>query len=272
MFDSDAPTATTVTTGDKTQTHKVFFAVTTNAAGDLDISIVDPDLRSFLEKTAEEVPACAISKLRRRLRSVLLRREVCGNPRYINEFESNYSSAEEAIQDLTDQVFRASPDHPAVKEVLQLELVPDLGSGSGDVPDLGDSDAVESVALSLMSEEELTLLQASAGPLTGALGLGFLSYIFHVFNADKAAAEEGEKVVITGVHIPSNSIQTVTETKTTSMKTTSTKTTSTSSCADPSKTDLICTKDDCEFDLPLKDDTKWVCKVVFTLYEYHGMY
>ncbi|KAL6411547.1 hypothetical protein AUP68_05263 [Ilyonectria robusta] len=248
VYDSDAPTATTVTTGGHTETHKVYFAVATNAAGDLDISIVDPDLRSFLEKTAEEVPACAISKLRRRLRSILLRREACGALRYMDEFES-YPSADEIIQDLTDQIASAAPDHPAVKEYLELETVPGSGSGSG------GSDVVETVELSLMSEEELTLLQASAGPVTGAMGLGFLTYIFHVFNADKAAAKEGEKVAITGVHIPSNSIQTVTETKTTS-----TSTTSTVSCADPSKTDLFCLKDDCEIDLPLTEDTKFVCK------------
>ncbi|KAF7557446.1 hypothetical protein G7Z17_g634 [Cylindrodendrum hubeiense] len=166
VFESDAPTATTITKDHKTQTHEIFFAVTTNAAGDLDISIVDPELRSFLEKAAEEVPACVISKLRR-IRDAILRRESCGISRFNENFQT-FENAEEAIKDLEDQLVKSSPDHPAVK--AYQELNPTEGEGSGDVPDPSDPDAVETVELSLASEEELTLLQAGAGPITGALG------------------------------------------------------------------------------------------------------
>ncbi|KAH7146275.1 hypothetical protein EDB81DRAFT_856715 [Dactylonectria macrodidyma] len=252
VYDSDAPTATTITKDGKTETHKIFFAVATNAAGDLDISIVDPDLRSFLEDLADEVSSCAISKLRRLRRAIQQREAVCGhNEDFLEGARQKISP--EAWRDAEEQIIEAAPDHPAIKAVLELNPE-DGGTGSGDVP-VGEPGADERIVLSLASEEELTLLEAGAGPATGILGVGLLSYIFHVFLADKSVAGAGEKVSITGVHIPSNSIQTLTETKTTS-----TKTTSTNTCPDPTQTELICTKDECDLDLPLEEDAKFVCK------------
>ena len=224
----------------------------TNDAGDLDISIVDPELRDFLRRVAEEAPACNLAKRRLLARELFRRRQLCGSRYVVEEFEREFRGSKQVIEDLAEEIRDTVPEHPAVQEVERLIEAAEAEGGAEAVPE---------VAVSIMSEGEVVAVQGGAASGLGILGVGFLTYVYHVFEADQAAAEAGgPKPSVQGIHIPSNSIQAAPETKTTE----SASETTTASCPDPAETVLECGGDNCkEVTGPDEDGTELLCKVSY---------
>ncbi|KAK2018057.1 hypothetical protein LZ32DRAFT_394214 [Colletotrichum eremochloae] len=241
-------TIKTITTGPTTHpvttTREAFFSATTNAAGDIDISIINPALKSFLESAAEDVPACGLK-----------RRAYCGARYFVNEFETHFDKSVQAVQDLEEAIIEGAPKHP-IK--IEVEKAIDLTSAEG------EADAVPDVAFSIMSEGEVTAVEAGAPAAIGALGVGFLAYAFHVYGATKNAGKV--KPVITGIHVPSASLKAVKQTQrpTKTAMVSTVPSSSTLACPDPTKAPLLCGNDsgkqDCDMKLPETHDKQPTCK------------
>lgn len=227
----------------------------TNDAGDLDISIVDPELRDFLGRGAEEAPACNLAKRHLVLaREVARRRQLCGSRYVVEEFEREFRGSKQVIENLAEEIRDIIPEHPAVQEVERLIEEAEAEGGAEVIPE---------VAVGIMNEGEVAAAQGGMASGLGILGVGFLTYVYHVFEADQAAAEAGgAKPSVLGIHVPSNSIQAAPESKTTD----SPSETTTASCPDPAETILQCGGEDCEEIAPLDENNSDLkCKVSCTL-------
>ncbi|KAK2002951.1 hypothetical protein LX36DRAFT_666781 [Colletotrichum falcatum] len=196
------------------------FSATTNAAGDIDISIINPALKSFLESAAEDVPACGLK-----------RRAYCGARYFVNEFETHFDKSVQAVQDLEDAIIEGAPKHP-IK--IEMEKAIDLTNTEG------EADGVPDVAFSIMSEDEVTGFEAGAPAVIGPLGVGFLAYAFYVNSAMNNAGTV--QPVITGLHVPSAPLKAVKQTqrptKTATVLTVSSS--STLACPDPTESPPTC--------------------------------
>ncbi|KAF5525330.1 hypothetical protein CGCA056_v003422 [Colletotrichum aenigma] len=241
-------TIKTITTGPTsrpvTTTREAFFSATTNAAADIDISIINPALESFLENAAQNAPACGLK-----------RRAYCGARAFVDHFETQFDKSVEVIQDLEEAIMEGAPKHP-IK--IEVEKAIDLTNAEG------EAEAVPDVAFSIMSEGEVTAVEAGAPAAIGALGVGFLAYAFHIYGSTKSSGST--KPLITGIHVPSASLKAVKQTKRpTKTATISTRSsTSTKLCPDPTKTPLWCgdypEKQDCDMQLPQSKEKPPTCK------------
>ncbi|KAJ0375924.1 hypothetical protein COL26b_005899 [Colletotrichum chrysophilum] len=110
-----------------TTTREAFFSATTNAAGDIDISIIDPALEAFLEDAAQNVPACGLK-----------RRAYCGARAFVDHFETQFDKSVQVVEDLEEAIFEGAPKHP-IK--IEVEKAIDLTNAEG------EAEAVPDVAL-----------------------------------------------------------------------------------------------------------------------------